>query len=430
VGRLLCIGFYPYDVVHLLTIAREAHHRLDLDPVFVSVAWPDVAVSVVEQVSAEGFETLDCKVMADEVSSVRNPFQRYRQQRQATNRLMDELLAEVQPTAVLASVNPPPGLFLDESARRGLPTILLQLFHWGDRAFYRELHADDRRQHDAGLTGKSRVKRRVERRLQSLFRVAPYVAWDLRHATIAVQGPATQRRLVSEGIPREHVVVTGNPALDDLHRLRDSANEARARLGAQLGLAGGDTTITHMRSHEDRLVGLDRTSREQSQAQIVHALRSAAPDAQIIVKIHPKEDERDKTFVRSIDPNLLVVGDEVSTNDILAASDVVVGTLSTTLLYSALLDRPTVAAWLWPGLDYWRASTDWSGVDRVFSEEALTEAVRRHLHDAEYQAQWQARRRDFVTDEFAFDGGSTARLVDLLGGLVNEPSTTSAARQR
>lgn len=438
---LLCLGYYPYDAVHLFTVAKEAQRRLGLEPVFVSLAPADAAAQVRDQVAAEGFESLDRAVRAEPDVSERNLFRRARRQREETDRLMTDLLDEVRPAAVLATVNPMPGLFLDEAARRGVPTVLIQLFHWGDRSFYRELQADDRRAEDARIEAgwsasirlRSRIRRRarrlLQRRLEARYRLGPYVAWELDEATIAVQGPAMRRRLVAEGVPADHVVVTGNPALDDLHGLRASLVGARDRLAAQLGLPRHGTVVSQMRSHEERLSTLDRNTRNDAQAQIVRALQDAAPDACIVVKVHPKEDEAEKAFLRSLDPAPIVVGDEVSTNDLLAASDVVVGTLSTTLLYSVLLDRPTVSAWFWPGLGYFRRSTEWSGVERVDTPAALTAAVHRHLHDTDHQAAWRARREAFVADEFVFDGGSTGRLVDLLDRLTRETVRSTPARQ-
>ena len=429
VGKLLCIGHFPYDVVHLVSVARRVRERLGFEAVFVSVAPTEVAADVRQRVSTEGFEALDRSLMAKDDPSVRNPFRRYRRQRLATLGLMDELLAEVRPTAVISTVNPPPGLFLDEAARRGVPTVLLQLFHWGDRSSFRDRLVDERRQHDARKSVQGRLKRRVERRIQAFYGVGPHVEWDLREAKIAVQGPGLRRRLVAERVPSENVVVTGNPALDDLHRLRHSLNAARDRLRARLGLPENARVITQTRTYEDRLLTLDRNSRTDSQVRIIQALGEAAPEAQVVVKIHPREGDAVEAFVRSIDPGVLVVGEELPTNELIAASDVVVSTASTTLLHAVVLDRPTVSVWLWPGLDYLRRSTAWSAVDRVDSPGALTESVRRHLHNPQYQAEWQARRDAFIKEEYLLDGQGTSRVVDLVERLTREPTNPLAVSQ-
>jgi hypothetical protein len=271
------------------------------------------------------------------------------------------------------------------------------------------------------------VRAEVEHRLDVLYGLGPHIAWDLRRAVIAVQGHGLRRQLVTEGVPAENIVVTGNPVLDDLHRLRSAPEVARRRITSQLGLSADDRIVTLMRTHEERLLSLDRPSREQAQVDVVQALRRAAPDARVVVKIHPREGEAEKAFVRSIDPDLVVVGEEVATNELLTASDVVVSTTSFTLVHSVVLDRPTVSAWFWPGLEYFRRITDWPAVERVDSPDALTEAVRRHLDDPAHRAAWKAKRDAFVEEQFLVDGQGTTRVVDLLEHLTRNDSEAGVA---
>ncbi len=72
-----------------------------------------------------------------------------------------------------------------------------------------------------------------------------------------------------------------------------------------------------------------------------------------MVKLHPKEPDAERELVHSIDADVVVAGTEVDANELIAASDLVVGTFSTTLLQAVALDRPAVGAALWPDLDYW-----------------------------------------------------------------------------
>lgn len=428
--RLLCIGFLPYDVVHLRTVARRARDTLGLEPVFVT-APSETRAGVQTEIAAAGFEVLDRPLAATDDPSIRNPIERYRGLRTANLRLIDALLADVRPAAILASVNAPPGLLLDEAARRGIPAILLQMFFWGDRAFYREWYGHERSALDEALSPKNRRRRRLKRRVEAFYGVGQqHLVWDLRRATIAVQGPALRRRLVAERVPEKNVVVTGNPALDDLYQLRQAPDEARVRVRGQLGVANDVEIVTHLRSYEDRLFTLDKTNRDQSQVQIISALRAAAPEAQVVVKIHPREGEAERAVIRSIDDRVLVVGDEVSTNELIVTSQVNVGTISTTLLQSVALDRPTVSAFLWSGVEYWRSATNWSGVDRVDDPRALTEAVRRHLGDQQYQYEWSARRDAFIKEEFLLDGQGANRVVDLIERQTRSGSDAVIARRR
>ena len=413
-SRLLCVGVMPYDVVHLLTIARRAEQRLGLEPVFITLAQPESAPQVREQVSDAGFAVVDRPLAATRAPSIRNPVVRFRQLRDENRRLIDDALSDIRPDAVLVSVNPPPGLFLDEAARRGIPGVLLQLFFWGNRSFHAAWIADDRQLETRDWSRWYRFRRELRYRLEEFYGVGASPPWAVHRATIAVQGRGLQRRLLAEGIPAENVVVTGNPLVDELFELRSSREEARDRVFTQLGLSPNARLLTYFRGHEDRAITVDRQRRAESQVDIIHSLRAAAPDAQVVVKIHPREGAVERAFVGSIDRDVFVVGDEFVTNELIVASDVVVGMMSTTLLQAVALDRPTVSAFLWDGRDYWRDATNWSGVERVTSADALTEAVRLHLTDPAHQAKWKARRDSFTAEEFLLDGNGTDHVVDLL----------------
>lgn len=418
-NRILYIGSHAYDVAPLTTIARHASELLDLDAVFSSVAPRDIAADVYDRLRVQGFTTLERPLVVGPPHNDRNPSRRARRWRDANLAAVEHVVAEVRPLAVLSTVNPPPGLLLDGVARRGIPAVLLQLWFWGNRSFQQALRADDRRVQEAEWPMRARLRRRVERAAEALHGIRrPHIVWSVRHATVGVQGPALRRQLVADGVSAERVVVTGDPVLDELHRLANAPAESHRRVRSQLELPDDRPVLTHFRNHEDRMVSLDRRTREASQAQVIRSLREAAPEATVVVKIHPKEGDAERALIRSIDRQVVIAGSDVESTELMAASSVVVGTFSTTLLQSVALDRPTVSVVLWPDLDYWCRATDWSGVDRVASGPALTEAVRRHLEDRAYRAEWAARRDAFRREQFLLDGRGTERVVDLLECLI------------
>lgn len=408
------MGSHSYDVAHLITLARRARERARLDAVFASVAQGDAAERALADATEAGFAVLDRPLLANPNPGIRSPLRRARTTRDANLRIVEEVLASLRPAGVVSTVNPPPSLFLDPAAARGVPTVLLQLWFWGDRDFQRAWRADDRRVQEASQPWPVRVRRAIDRRCEAHYGMPPHIVWNVKRTTVAVHGPAMRHQLVADGVPESNVVVTGNPVLDEIHGLQADPESARGRVASRLGIPRNVPIVAHMRSHEDRMLTVDRADREASQRQIIGALRAAAPHARIVVKTHPREGAEVTAAVRALDPGVTVTGPEVETLDLLASAALVVGTFSTTLLQSVALDRPTVSAVLWPGLDYWRRATHWSGVDRVESAPALTEAVRRHLNDPEYGAAWSARRARFREQHFLVDGMGTDRLVDLI----------------
>jgi hypothetical protein len=425
VHPILCVGSHPNDVAPLVTIAHALRDRAGVDAIFATVAPPDVADEVGEQVRSAGFEVHEHPLAVGPPRGGRNPIRRSRRWRDDNLAVIGHVVDGVAPSAVLATVNPVPCLLLDGVAERGVPAVLLQLWFWGDRQFRRSWWADDRRANEVSFPWKKRVRRELERRADAAHGLGRPLEWDVRHATVAVEGPALRRQLVADGVPAERVVVTGNPVLDELHGLARAPETARSAIRTQLRVAEGRRLLTHFRSHEDRFPMIDSATKHHAQATVIRALRDGAPDAALVVKLHPKERESERGRLQSIDPDVIVAGNEIGANELIAASDLVVGTFSTTLLQAIALDRPAVGATLWPGLDYWRRVTDWSAVDRATDGASLAEAVRRNLDDPAYRARRAADRDAFTRDRFRFDGQGTRHVVDLLERLLTTVDSSS-----
>jgi CDP-Glycerol:Poly(glycerophosphate) glycerophosphotransferase len=420
VQPILCLGSHPNDIAQLVTVARVLRDRIGVDASFATVAPPDVAAQVHKQVAVSGFRSLDQHFAVGPPPGERNPVRRARRWRDDNLAVVERVLTEVQPSAVLATVNPVPCLLLDGVAERGVPSLLLQLWFWGDRAFRRAWRADDRRAQESDATWKKRARLNLERRADFARGIGEPLEWNVRHATVAVEGPALRRQLVADGVPPDRVFVTGNPVLDELYELIRAPDAARQRIRSQLAVPHGRSIVTQFRSHEDRFPMLDQRTRHAAQASIISALRDGAPGATVVVKLHPKELEAERALLHSIDPDIVIAGTDVDANELMAASDVVVGTFSTTLLQAVALDRPAVGAMLWPGLDYWRRATDWSGVDRAFDQRSLAEAVQRNLVDAAYRQRWAARRAAFTRDRFLLDGHGASNVADLLQRMLEQ----------
>lgn len=417
--RLLLVGSHPYDVDSLVAVGEQARDRFGFELCFASIAPPEVADAVYADLAARGLPHHDKQLLAFPRDR-RNPIARARAWRDANLAVVDHVMEKIGPAAVLATVDPPPGLFLDELERRGVPSVLLQLFFWGDRRFQRDWRREDRRVQESVLSRSRRRRAAVERFAAARFGMPPQIAWDLRRATVAVEGPAMARQLIRDGVPADHVVATGNPVLDDVGRRIGDAGAGRRRVEAGLGLDPADTVVTYFRGHEERMHSVDPESRARSQTEVIRAVREAAPHARLVVKIHPKEGRAERDLIASIDRDVVIADTATDTLDLIASSAVVIGAFSTTLLHSVALDRPTISAVLWPGLRYWRRGTAWEGVERCTDVAALVRAVRRNLDDEAHRTEWARRRADFRADRFVLDGRGTSNVAELLQRLVPE----------
>jgi hypothetical protein len=417
-AKLLCVGHLRHDLVYLHRVAERASAEHSFEPHFLITA-PDrlqqePRTYLESQHLREAlFPTADYSPL-----EIRNPVTRYRALRQANLDLARRILDAVRPTAILATVDACLDLLLVEATRRGIPTIYMQVAFWGDRAFYRALWADDKRAAAKPLTVRQHVTTRLKALIQRRYGLQNRPAWWREVSRIAVLGRYWEDILARGGIPRKRIAVTGSPHCDDIYDVR-SGRGRWSELYAQLGLPHGTEYFLHCREHHARLKGLPSDISREGQREIIDVLKSVSPGTPIVVKMHPRDVPADYEFIRSLDPSVIVAGD-VPMIELLAKSQLMITTISTTQLWSTALDRPTISAFFWKGMDYWERATAFSGVERVFTPEQLRASLIRYVCDPAYQQFWSEKRRSFADEMLVVDGRSIERLVRLLQEPLHE----------
>lgn len=411
-GKLLCVGHLRHDIIHLHKVAERAMAQMGHEPHFWITA-PDRLMDEPRQyLASHHLREVISASANDGPLAMRNPVMRYRALRQANLNLARQILDTVRPAAILATVDACHNFFLAEGARRGIPTIYMQVAFWGDRRFYRELWADDQRATANRLTLRQLVSARVNKALQRGFGLHMRPAWQREPSTIAVLGRHWEDLLTRGGIPGSRIAVTGNPHCDEIHEVRSGRGRWK-ELYQQLALPDGTRYLLHCREHHARHRNMPPEAFREGEREIIAALKSACPGMHIVVKMHPRDTPEDYAFERSIDPGVIVVGD-VPLIELLAQSRLMVTTASTTQLWSAALDRPTISAFFWKDMNHWKRATAFSGVERVFTPEQLRVSVDRCIRDTTYQTLWRKKRQAFAAEMLLVDGHSVDRLVRLL----------------
>lgn len=406
-----------HDLYPLVRVAEAVQRQLQLEPVFLINSPRPYFDKAKRYIDSTGFRTADLPASWDGEPNIANPLRRYAAIRHENITVVRRILRAEQPAAILASVDSAHNLFFAEATRAGIPSIYLQVAFWGTRRFYQELDADDRARAESRLTRAQKVRRTVARRLQAAYGIGYRPAWERPATRIAVFGPYWRRLLVANGALAKQVVATGNYATDDIYRLRFGPGEWRAALYAKLGLAPGTPYFLHCRENLARFAQLSDSTRQDSEIQVLSALRRADAHLPLVVKLHPREGAEEAQFIRRVEPQAIIVQDDVPTLPLIAASRLMVSTLSTTLIWSAALDVPTISFFALPGVNYYRRETNWSGVKRVHTAEELTQAVIMELTDAREAQLWRAKRAAFTQDQLCLDGHSIERLVALVDEL-------------
>jgi hypothetical protein len=408
-----------HDLVYLHQVADRAEGGLGLEPHFLITAPDSLKEEPRAYLSSRHLREAVFPVADFTPLGIRNPVTRYRALRQANLDLARRILDAVRPAAILATVDACLDQLLAEATRRGIPTIYMQVAFWGDRAFYGELWADDKRAAAQPLTFRQHVTTRLKTLIERLYGLQNRPAWWREVSRIAVLGRYWEDILTRGGIPRQRIAVTGSPHCDDIYEAR-SGHGRWGELYEQLGLPRGTRYFLHCREHHARLRGLPADTSQEGQREIIDALKSVSPGTPIVVKMHPRDTPADYQFLRSLDRTVIVAGD-VPMIELLARSQLMITTISTTQLWSTALDRPTISAFFWKGMDYWERATAFSGVERVFTPEQLRASLIRYVREPAYQQFWSDRRRLFVDEMLVVDGRSVERLVQLLQDPLAQP---------
>jgi len=411
-AKLFCIGHLRHDLVYLHRVAERAAADLGLEPHFLITAPKPLQEEPRTYLASQHLREALFPIADYSPLQIRNPVTRYRALRQANLNLARRILDTIQPTAILATVDACLDLLLAEATRRGIPTIYMQVAFWGDRAFYRALWADDIRAPAQPLTLRQHVTTRLNKIIQRRYGLQTRPAWWRKTSRIAVLGRYWEDILTRGGIPRQRVAVTGSPHCDEIHQVR-SGRGRWSELYEQLGLPHGTRYLLHCREHHARLKGIPSDASREGEREIIDVLKSVSPGTPIVVKMHPRDAPADYEFIRALGPSVIVAG-EVPLIELLAKSLLMVTTISTTQLWSTALDRPTISAFFWKGVDYWERATAFSGIERVFTPEQLRASLIRYVRDPVYQQLWSEKRRSFVDEMLVVDGRSIERLVQLL----------------
>lgn len=416
-GTLLCIGHMAHDLYPLVRVAEPVQRQLQLEPVFLINSPQPYFEKAKHYIDATGFRTVDLPADWNSQPHMRNPLQRYATIRRENRNIARRALQSTQPTVILASVDSAHNQFFAEASRAGIPSIYLQVAFWGTRKFYKELEADDHARAETHFTRAQKIRRFIARRIQNIYGIGARPAWERPATRIAVLGPYWRRLLIENGMSAQQVVATGNYATDDIFQLRFGAQDWRKPLCAKIGLAEGAPYFLHCRENLERFATLSEASRQDSQIQVLTALRRADADIPIVVKLHPRDGEGEIQLIQKIEPHAIIIRDTVPTLELIAASRLMVSTLSTTLIWSAALDVPTFSFFSLPGINYFRREANWTGVQRVHTAEELTQAVVAQLTDAREVQTWREKRATFTQDQLCLEGDSIARLVNLVDEL-------------
>jgi hypothetical protein len=166
---------------------------------------------------------------------------------------------------------------------------------------------------------------------------------------IMLMDDQARREAIADGLPAERLVVTGQPAFDDIRREHAALLADRARLRAAHGMPAEAYVVTFvaesLASDYGDSLGYDEQSTLVFLGDALQEIAPAAGPLFLAIKLHPQNDPAQFGWARERWPGLtpLLVAREATPREMIVMSDLVVGMTSVMLVEAILAGRPTVS---------------------------------------------------------------------------------------
>ncbi|MFH0831788.1 MAG: UDP-N-acetylglucosamine 2-epimerase [archaeon] len=234
---------------------------------------------------------------------------------------------------------------------------------------------------------------------------------------IALWGPADKEYMGRWGIADSRLIVTGS-SLHDSISIKKISTKRKEELLEKLGLDGNKKTVLLVSQAFEGIWG--ENTRKRLIELVVNTIKNRK-DMQLIIKLHPREEEEmPKKIVEKYNPkNVVITKKEFDIDELIDLSDVMV-TLESTCIYDAiLLRKPVISVNLikFPEQVAYVKSGACMGVyqDKDFKNALKT------LFRGKMNKKFEEGRKRFIEDYFyKTDGKASARVAELIYKMIKE----------
>jgi len=217
------------------------------------------------------------------------------------------------------------------------------------------------------------------------------------------------------------IVITGQPRYDILLQADQIYN--RSKIMGGLGLDPSKKMIlwatqTHAFSHDENFKNVNA----------VYTAMSLLKDVQLVIKLHPDEDQSAPLYAENRSYKPLILGRDVDIYGLLFACDLLITKNSTTALEAAVLNKPVIILNLSNEPDQVNYVHEGIALG-VYESADLASAIKRSLDDDQLLEQLKAGRENYV-EKYLYknDGNATKRVLDLIMSLLPNEMTSSSSQ--
>ncbi|RSD35205.1 MAG: CDP-glycerol:poly(glycerophosphate) glycerophosphotransferase [Methanohalophilus sp.] len=221
------------------------------------------------------------------------------------------------------------------------------------------------------------------------------------------------RELKKDSCVSKNTVVMGQPRYDILNKAAEIYD--KSKIIRDFGLDPNKkiilwTTQTHGLSYEENINNINS----------MYKAMSTITDAQLVIKLHPGEDQKASLYTQNKDYKPVILGRDADVHALLYACDIMITKNSTTALEAALLDKPVIILNLSNEPDRLDYVNEGIAIG-VYDSESLGSAIDQALNDNHLRNQLNEGREKYI-EKYLYknDGKATERVVNLIESLIPE----------
>jgi len=299
--------------------------------------------------------------------------------------------------------------------KRGVNTIVLQWAQTAGREYFRSVRGKDARRGIAHLL-RTAIRKSSEKLLEKMMGLrfaASYGHGPAKH--FAVMGQYSRELFLGEDVPEEKLVITGHPEMDYLYELSLEARGEDFRSGACKSLGLDDNRPIWILAREAVAhFGLVEPAKDREDLwAVLELLIRKGKEAQVILKLHPRDTVKYYEWVREQFPEVRVVKD-CDFYRLVAVCDLFVSQISSTMMWALALDKPVIS-YDFNNQPYWHYYRDRPGILKADSPSLLEQ----RLEEITESGFADRQRRDcaLARDRYmTFDGRAKERIARLIQG--------------
>ena len=237
---------------------------------------------------------------------------------------------------------------------------------------------------------------------------------------ILVMDETARREMIAEGLPDDRIVITGQPAFDEIRRSQTERESRVEEFRQRVGLPEGGRTVVfaaeRLKEHFGEKLGYDEDTTLRFLGDVLHSAMVLGPSRpSLLVKLHPQNGPEDFAWCRNEWSGLKIrfCASELTALETIAAADLVVGMSSVMLLESILCGKPTVSLELNAKVAPQLVAVKAGAVPHLTRPNEAREVIRKLLEDREFGKFHLERQKGWIVPY-----GASEKCVDTINRFI------------